>query len=135
MVAEAGVLVCSFDHGVCDWMSDREGDLHWEVQRSPAGLKQTNEHHLTAATIHSFIWGSNSLHLSIWFISDIRKRNDWVEERPVYVNRHLFEILPLLLFYVKMLQKVDFIFNTKIVVKNSEFCDMYVKKVLIFQQL
>ncbi|XP_045921435.1 nephronectin isoform X2 [Micropterus dolomieu] len=34
---EAGVLLCTFDHGVCDWMSDREGDLHWETVHNPAG--------------------------------------------------------------------------------------------------
>ncbi|XP_056156770.1 nephronectin-like [Lampris incognitus] len=33
----AGVLHCSFDHGVCDWMSDREGDLHWQTVQNPAG--------------------------------------------------------------------------------------------------
>ncbi|KAM3842472.1 nephronectin-like [Diretmus argenteus] len=33
----AGVLSCSFDHGVCDWMSDREGDLHWQTVDNPAG--------------------------------------------------------------------------------------------------
>ncbi|KAF7650150.1 hypothetical protein LDENG_00130450 [Lucifuga dentata] len=33
----ASVLHCSFDHGVCDWMSDREGDLHWETTHNTAG--------------------------------------------------------------------------------------------------
>uniref|UniRef100_A0A3Q1JH84 Nephronectin a n=1 Tax=Anabas testudineus TaxID=64144 RepID=A0A3Q1JH84_ANATE len=36
-VAEVGLLHCTFDHGVCDWMSDGEGDLHWETTHSPAG--------------------------------------------------------------------------------------------------
>ncbi|XP_030609697.1 nephronectin-like [Archocentrus centrarchus] len=35
--AEVGELHCSFDHGLCDWMSDREGDLHWETVHNPAG--------------------------------------------------------------------------------------------------
>ncbi|KAG7497727.1 nephronectin-like isoform X2 [Solea senegalensis] len=34
---EAGVLRCTFDHGACDWLSDREGDLHWETSENPAG--------------------------------------------------------------------------------------------------
>ncbi|XP_049424229.1 nephronectin-like [Epinephelus fuscoguttatus] len=34
---EVGVLHCTFDHGLCDWMSDREGDLHWEAAHNPAG--------------------------------------------------------------------------------------------------
>ncbi|KAG7215169.1 hypothetical protein INR49_009453 [Caranx melampygus] len=34
---EAGVLHCTFDHGVCDWLSDREGDLHWETSLSSSG--------------------------------------------------------------------------------------------------
>ncbi|XP_071315980.1 nephronectin isoform X2 [Trachinotus anak] len=34
---EAGVLHCTFDQGVCDWLSDREGDLHWETSLNPAG--------------------------------------------------------------------------------------------------
>ncbi|KAI3375790.1 hypothetical protein L3Q82_003739 [Scortum barcoo] len=34
---EVGVLRCTFDHGLCDWMSDREGDLHWTTNHSPAG--------------------------------------------------------------------------------------------------
>ncbi|XP_070785544.1 nephronectin-like [Enoplosus armatus] len=34
---EAGLLLCTFDHGLCDWMSDTDGDLHWEAAHSPAG--------------------------------------------------------------------------------------------------
>nr|XP_019950994.1 PREDICTED: nephronectin-like [Paralichthys olivaceus] len=34
---EAGVLHCTFDHGLCDWLSDREGDLHWETSHNPEG--------------------------------------------------------------------------------------------------
>ena len=34
---EVGVLRCSSDQGVCDWLSDRDGDLHWETAESPAG--------------------------------------------------------------------------------------------------
>ncbi|XP_056224869.1 nephronectin-like isoform X2 [Seriola aureovittata] len=34
---EAGVLHCTFDQGVCDWLSDRDGDLHWETSLNPAG--------------------------------------------------------------------------------------------------
>lgn len=36
------MLHCTFDHGVCDWMSDREGDLHWETTHNPAGNKHTH---------------------------------------------------------------------------------------------
>ncbi|KAK2863414.1 hypothetical protein Q5P01_002947 [Channa striata] len=34
---KVGVLHCTFDHGVCLWMSDREGDLHWQTIRNSAG--------------------------------------------------------------------------------------------------
>ncbi|KAK5889741.1 hypothetical protein CesoFtcFv8_015715 [Champsocephalus esox] len=34
---EVGVLRCPSDQGVCDWMSDRDGDLHWETAENPAG--------------------------------------------------------------------------------------------------
>ncbi|KAM6960431.1 nephronectin [Tautogolabrus adspersus] len=34
---DVGVLRCSFDHGLCDWMSDRDGDVHWETTQNPAG--------------------------------------------------------------------------------------------------
>ncbi|XP_013889943.1 nephronectin [Austrofundulus limnaeus] len=30
-------LRCRFDHGVCDWISDRDGDLLWETVRTSAG--------------------------------------------------------------------------------------------------
>ncbi|XP_029381901.1 nephronectin isoform X2 [Echeneis naucrates] len=33
----AGVLHCTFDQGVCDWLSDREGDVPWETAVSPSG--------------------------------------------------------------------------------------------------
>uniref|UniRef100_A0A3Q3WYU5 Nephronectin a n=1 Tax=Mola mola TaxID=94237 RepID=A0A3Q3WYU5_MOLML len=36
-VVGVGALRCSFDHGLCDWMSDGEGDLHWEIVHNPAG--------------------------------------------------------------------------------------------------
>uniref|UniRef100_H2L9V6 Nephronectin a n=1 Tax=Oryzias latipes TaxID=8090 RepID=H2L9V6_ORYLA len=35
--AEAGRLHCTFHRGLCSWMSDRDGDLPWEAERSPAG--------------------------------------------------------------------------------------------------
>ncbi|XP_047192200.1 nephronectin-like [Scophthalmus maximus] len=34
---EAGVLRCTFDRGLCDWLSDREGDLHWETSHGLEG--------------------------------------------------------------------------------------------------
>ncbi|XP_058266830.1 nephronectin isoform X2 [Hemibagrus wyckioides] len=33
----AGSLSCSFDQGVCSWMTDREGDLRWETVTDPRG--------------------------------------------------------------------------------------------------
>ncbi|CAL8325945.1 unnamed protein product [Lota lota] len=33
----SGVLHCSMDRGVCDWLSDREGDLDWNTVQSTAG--------------------------------------------------------------------------------------------------
>ncbi|XP_041842132.1 nephronectin-like isoform X2 [Melanotaenia boesemani] len=34
---EVAVLHCTFDHGVCDWISDRDGDLNWETVHTPSG--------------------------------------------------------------------------------------------------
>ncbi|CAL8377860.1 unnamed protein product [Gadus morhua 'NCC'] len=33
----SGVLHCSMDRGVCDWLSDREGDLDWNPVQSSSG--------------------------------------------------------------------------------------------------
>uniref|UniRef100_W5L9X0 MAM domain-containing protein n=1 Tax=Astyanax mexicanus TaxID=7994 RepID=W5L9X0_ASTMX len=33
----AGSLSCSFDQGVCSWMTDREGDVRWETVNDPEG--------------------------------------------------------------------------------------------------
>ncbi|KAB5546757.1 hypothetical protein PHYPO_G00075630 [Pangasianodon hypophthalmus] len=33
----AGSLSCSFDQGVCSWMTDRDGDLRWETVDDPHG--------------------------------------------------------------------------------------------------
>ncbi|KAJ8281071.1 hypothetical protein GJAV_G00063170 [Gymnothorax javanicus] len=33
----AGFLSCSFDNGLCGWIRDREGDLHWETTADPSG--------------------------------------------------------------------------------------------------
>uniref|UniRef100_A0A3B5MCE9 Nephronectin a n=1 Tax=Xiphophorus couchianus TaxID=32473 RepID=A0A3B5MCE9_9TELE len=36
-VAAAGDLRCSFSRGVCAWISERDGDLSWEVVEAPTG--------------------------------------------------------------------------------------------------
>ncbi|KAL6483973.1 hypothetical protein MHYP_G00088460 [Metynnis hypsauchen] len=33
----AGSLSCSFDQGICRWMTDQEGDVRWETVSDPAG--------------------------------------------------------------------------------------------------
>ncbi|XP_050952535.1 nephronectin [Labeo rohita] len=33
----AAVVSCSFDEGLCIWMTDSEGDLKWEIKDDPAG--------------------------------------------------------------------------------------------------
>ncbi|KAG5848385.1 hypothetical protein ANANG_G00097910 [Anguilla anguilla] len=35
----AGFLSCTFDNGLCGWIRDREGDLHWETTADPSGGK------------------------------------------------------------------------------------------------
>ncbi|KAJ8407571.1 hypothetical protein AAFF_G00274280 [Aldrovandia affinis] len=35
----AGFLSCTFDNGLCGWIRDREGDLHWETTEDPSGGK------------------------------------------------------------------------------------------------
>ncbi|XP_030630801.1 nephronectin [Chanos chanos] len=34
---DAGSLRCSFDRGVCSWLTDQEGDVRWETKEDPAG--------------------------------------------------------------------------------------------------
>ncbi|XP_073327093.1 nephronectin a [Pagrus major] len=34
---EAGYLGCSFDDGLCGWIRDKDGDLHWETTPDPSG--------------------------------------------------------------------------------------------------
>ncbi|CAB1327331.1 unnamed protein product, partial [Coregonus sp. 'balchen'] len=34
--AEAGYLSCSFDNGLCGWIRDKDGDLHWETTPDPS---------------------------------------------------------------------------------------------------
>ncbi|XP_051946978.1 nephronectin [Xyrauchen texanus] len=34
---EAGVVSCSFDEGLCVWITDSEGDLPWKLKDDPAG--------------------------------------------------------------------------------------------------
>ncbi|KAL0970560.1 hypothetical protein UPYG_G00243750 [Umbra pygmaea] len=33
----AGTLSCSFDHGLCGWIRNTDGGLHWEMASHPAG--------------------------------------------------------------------------------------------------
>lgn len=35
--SESGYLSCSFDDGLCGWISDKDGDLHWETTPDPSG--------------------------------------------------------------------------------------------------
>ncbi|XP_054634692.1 nephronectin a isoform X1 [Dunckerocampus dactyliophorus] len=35
--AESGFLSCTFDNGLCGWISDEGGDVHWETTPDPAG--------------------------------------------------------------------------------------------------
>ncbi|XP_036372963.1 nephronectin a isoform X1 [Megalops cyprinoides] len=37
--SDAGFLSCTFDNGLCGWIRDREGDLHWETTADPSGGK------------------------------------------------------------------------------------------------
>ncbi|CDR00342.1 unnamed protein product, partial [Oncorhynchus mykiss] len=37
--SEAGYLSCSFDNGLCGWIRDKDGDLHWETTPDPSGGK------------------------------------------------------------------------------------------------
>lgn len=34
---DAGFLSCSFDNGLCGWIRDKDGDLHWETTADPSG--------------------------------------------------------------------------------------------------
>uniref|UniRef100_A0A3B3SNJ5 Nephronectin a n=1 Tax=Paramormyrops kingsleyae TaxID=1676925 RepID=A0A3B3SNJ5_9TELE len=36
---DAGFLSCTFDDGICSWISDKEGDQHWETTEDPSGGK------------------------------------------------------------------------------------------------
>ncbi|XP_061686636.1 nephronectin a isoform X2 [Syngnathoides biaculeatus] len=35
--ADSGFLSCSFDDGLCGWIRDKDGDVHWETTPDPAG--------------------------------------------------------------------------------------------------
>lgn len=35
--SESGYLSCSFDDGLCGWIRDKDGDLHWETTPDPSG--------------------------------------------------------------------------------------------------
>ncbi|XP_061839880.1 nephronectin a isoform X6 [Nerophis lumbriciformis] len=35
--ADSGFLSCSFDDGLCGWITDQGGDVHWETTPDPAG--------------------------------------------------------------------------------------------------
>ncbi|XP_063043458.1 nephronectin isoform X2 [Engraulis encrasicolus] len=35
--ANPGSVSCSFDEGVCPWLNDKEGDVHWESRVDPTG--------------------------------------------------------------------------------------------------
>ncbi|KAI1883601.1 hypothetical protein AGOR_G00233250 [Albula goreensis] len=37
--SDAGFLSCTFDNGMCGWIRDNDGDLHWETVPDPAGGK------------------------------------------------------------------------------------------------
>lgn len=37
----SGYLSCSFDEGLCGWIRDRDGDLHWETTPDPSGNWRT----------------------------------------------------------------------------------------------
>ncbi|XP_053711585.1 nephronectin a isoform X2 [Synchiropus splendidus] len=34
---DGGFLSCSFDNGLCGWIRDKDGDLHWETTPDPSG--------------------------------------------------------------------------------------------------
>ncbi|XP_049577418.1 nephronectin a isoform X5 [Syngnathus scovelli] len=34
---DSGFLSCSFDDGLCGWIRDKDGDVHWETTPDPAG--------------------------------------------------------------------------------------------------
>ncbi|MEQ2315549.1 hypothetical protein AMECASPLE_023544 [Ameca splendens] len=35
--SDSGHLSCSFDDGLCGWISNKDGDLHWETTPDPTG--------------------------------------------------------------------------------------------------
>lgn len=35
--SDSGYLSCSFDDGLCGWIRDKDGDLHWETTPDPTG--------------------------------------------------------------------------------------------------
>ena len=48
--SESGYLSCSFDQGLCGWIKDKDGDLHWETTADPAGGGRTSG-------LYSWLWG------------------------------------------------------------------------------
>uniref|UniRef100_A0A8C6KGV0 Nephronectin n=1 Tax=Nothobranchius furzeri TaxID=105023 RepID=A0A8C6KGV0_NOTFU len=37
LFSDSGYLSCSFDYGLCGWIRDKDGDLHWETTPDPTG--------------------------------------------------------------------------------------------------
>lgn len=35
--SDSGFLSCSFDDGLCGWIRDSDGDVHWETTPDPSG--------------------------------------------------------------------------------------------------
>lgn len=49
--SESGFLSCSFDDGLCGWIRDKDGDLHWETTPDPSGTRKAG---LWSHWTHSF---------------------------------------------------------------------------------
>lgn len=57
--SESGYLSCSFDDGLCGWIRDKDGDLHWETTPDLSGNWRAGVHfsqsHTLIRTIVYFI--------------------------------------------------------------------------------
>ncbi len=53
--SESGYLSCSFDDGLCGWIRDKDGDLHWETTPDPSGNWRVGVNYSPSRTLISKI--------------------------------------------------------------------------------
>ncbi|KAM4565449.1 nephronectin-like [Fundulus diaphanus] len=88
---ETGELRCSFDQGLCDWISDREGDLHWEAVDSPRGGR-----HLSVPELKAGQRSIRGARLAVWIVP-LRNQGEMCFSFSHWLTGHHMGVLQLFL--------------------------------------